>query len=82
MASDYEILDFQVGQTFKTSLNGMSSLNTVKIHITHVLDGVYEGEKLVVFKWYGKRTQWWQEDMYNSDRLSMYIGIQTSRNKG
>ncbi len=75
---DYDILDFEVGQTYRTSLNGMSAMNTLKIHIIHVLDGLYEGEKLIVFKYFVRN--YWHADMYDADRLSMYIALQTRRN--
>lgn len=64
-------MEFKPDETYHALLSG--SIEIKKIHIMYVLDSIYENEKLIVFRWYGKHKQWWHEEMLNSERLSMYI---------
>lgn len=41
-----------IGKSYKTLQYG-------KIHVMYILDSYYDDEKLVVFRVYGKRKQWW-----------------------
>ena len=49
------------GDTYRVLLNGFRY--TVKAHVMYILEGCYEGEKLIVFRYYGKYKQWWHQDM-------------------
>jgi len=65
-----EVINFKEGETYRAYFGGKENH---KIHIMYVLDSVYEGQKLVVFRWYGKHKQYWHEEMRTADMLSIYI---------
>ena len=55
-------IKFEVGQTYRTHLNGMWIGDQRKIHITHVLQGLHPDEQLIIFKYWGKRAQYWHQE--------------------
>ena len=66
---DYTLIQFKPNDTHHIRIG----MNVYKIHVCHVVDSIYQGRKLVVFRWYGKHKQWWHEDMKDDDRLSWEI---------
>lgn len=64
---------FQPKETYRVSLNGMSITESLKIHIMYVLDGVYEDEKLIVFRYYSKRYKSWIQKLIIDEELNWRI---------
>lgn len=44
-----------------------------KIHIMYVLDGVYEDEKLIVYRHFGKYRRWWHQLMCTDKQMDSYV---------
>lgn len=62
-------MEFKAGETYYMK-NGPK---VFKVHVMYVLDSVYEDYKLIVFKYYSYKKQYWVEQMYNSWRFEMHV---------
>ena len=65
-----EAIDFKEGETYRAYFGGNARY---KIHIAYVLDSIYDGEKLIVFRYFGKHKHWWHEEMKTAQSLSINI---------
>lgn len=66
-------IEFKAGQTFQASIPFGIGSNPRKVHICYVLDSVYENNKLIIYKFYGKHKQWWHEIMCTESDMKHYI---------
>ena len=54
-------MEIKTGSTHRVLLNGYR--HTVKAHVAHVLKSHYQCEELIVFKYFGKYSRHWHQDM-------------------
>ena len=66
-------MEYKEGQTFRVVLNGFN--REVKIHIMYVIDSIYHGHKLIVFRYWGKRSQYWHEEVLIDIQLKHRISL-------
>ena len=62
------------GESYRVRPNGC--LRFVKAHVMHVVDGAYDGEKLIVFKWWGKRPRWVQSMVTDHSFAYLLMGAE------
>lgn len=64
--------EFKVGDSFRVKFPYY--WESKKIHIMYILDGYYDDEKLVVIRYFGKRKQWWHEELFKLKDIERFIG--------
>jgi len=71
LCSEHEgTMKFKQGETYEAYFGGKANY---KIHIMYVLDSIYDNEKLIVYRYYGKHKQYWHEEMKTATSLELYI---------
>ena len=60
-------MKIEEGKSYHISIRGYIEVR--KIHIMYILDSVYEGERLIVYRYFGKYHRWWHGKMEREDRL-------------
>lgn len=65
------VLNMEIGKSYHARLSG--GIKPVKIHIDHILPSVYNGTRLIVFRYWLKHRPWWHEKMLTEEELLMYI---------
>ena len=60
-------MNFKKGDVYYISSIGASK-KPYKIHILEIID-----ETMIVFKWYGRRNQWWHYKIEHTQILSLKI---------
>jgi len=64
----WEIIDFKVGKTYRASIGGYY---VYKIHIVQIIDEGYG--VWIVYRYYGKRKQWWHYEIEWQESLSLFV---------
>jgi len=64
--------DFKPGDTFRAKVP-FSRPKSIKVHIDHVLQSIYEEDKLIIYRVYGKHKQYWHEIMCYDYQMELYI---------
>jgi len=62
-------MKYKAGQSFKAKIP--FGLKPMKVHIEHVLDG----EKLIVYRVYGKHKQYWHYFSCFDDEMDWYVKL-------
>lgn len=63
------------GMSFKAKVP-FSQPNTTKVHIVYILPSIYEGERLIVYRVFGKHKRWWHELMCTEREMNIYRNLQ------
>lgn len=56
---DYEDFTIQVGKSYHIYASETSRLT--KVHIMFILDGFYDEQKIIIYRFYGKYKKWWHQ---------------------
>ncbi len=65
-------MGYKAGQTFR-AIVPFSQPRDIKVHIDHVIQSVYEDQKLIIYRVFGKHKQWWHEFMCTEEEMKWYI---------
>ncbi len=66
------LIKFKAGESFRAVVPYCSP-SSCKVHIDHVLPSIYEKNKLIIYRVYGKHKQHWHEMMCYDFEMEWYV---------
>lgn len=65
--------EIKEGDSFRVQISHL--IGTRKVHIDHVFPSIYQGRKLIIYRYYGKHRRWWHECLCTEEEMELYIKL-------
>lgn len=61
-------MDIKPGKSYHI-YDSQNASRVVKAHVMHIVDGCYQDEQLIIYRFYGKYKRWWHQCLLTKERF-------------